>query len=413
MKIIAKHSDGLILSQDTFQISDITKREKAKNPAIIDGTLGVLNMEDGAFHTFKTVKEILFNAVDSKIYAYTTSDGGPEYREAVLNWVFRDYKDELLEVFDCKVVATPGGTGAISASMFSSLDAGQTVLIPNLCWSPYFGIAEDKGLKIKKFTLLKDGKFNVDGFIEKANEIVAEQKKLVAIINNPCNNPTGYSMSDAEVEAIVDYLNSLKGIPCVLIYDIAYIDFSNDGMDATRKQFKLFEKINDNILISVCFSASKTFSIYGMRLGAQVFLSKNKQAVTDFYNASNFTARNNWSNCNTGAVNLLVAIDQNEELKNQFLEEFAKVIEMLKVRAGIFLKEAEEVGLKINPYHSGFFITIPTNHCDEVIEKLKKEKFVYLLAFGGNLRIAICSLPAEDIKGLAKKIKDVLKEFGE
>ena len=157
MKIIAKHSDGLILSQDTFKISDITKREKAKNPAIIDGTLGVLNMEDGAFHTFKTVKEILFNAVDSKIYAYTTSDGGPEYREAVLNWVFRDYKDELLKVFDCKVVATPGGTGAISASMFSSLDAGQTVLIPNLCWSPYFGIAEDKGLKFKKFTLLKDG----------------------------------------------------------------------------------------------------------------------------------------------------------------------------------------------------------------------------------------------------------------
>ena len=220
-------------------------------------------------------------------------------------------------------------------------------------------------------------------------------------------------MSDAEVDAIINYLNSLKGIPCVLIYDIAYIDFSNDGMDATRKQFKLFEKINDNILISVCFSASKTFSIYGMRLGAQIFLSKNKQAVIDFYNASNFTARNNWSNCNTGAVNLLVAIDQNEDLKNQFLEEFAKVIEMVRIRTNIFLEEAKEVGLKINPYHSGFFITIPTNHCDEAIEKLKKEKFVYLLAFGGNIRIAICSLPAEDIKGLAKKIKDVLKEFGE
>lgn len=413
MKLIAKHSDGLILSQDTFQISDITKREKAKNPAIIDGTLGVLNMEDGTFHTFQTVKDILHNTHDSKIYAYTTSDGGPEYREAVLNWVFRSYKDEILKTLDCKVVATPGGTGAISASMFSSLDAGQTVLIPNLCWSPYFGIAEDKGLNIKKFTLLKDGKFNIEGFIESANEIVAKQNKLVAIINNPCNNPTGYSMTDAELEAVIDYLNSLKGVPCVLIYDIAYIDFSNDGMDVTRKQFRLFEKINKNILISVCFSASKTFSIYGMRLGAQIFLSKNSEAVTDFYNASNFTARNNWSNCNTGAVNLLVTIDQNEDLKNEFLVEFEQVTKMMKKRTNIFLAEAKEVGLKINPYHSGFFITIPTNHCDEVIEKLKQEKFVHLLAFGGNLRIAMCSLPAKDIEGLAKKIKDVMKEFGE
>jgi len=80
----------------------------------------------------------------------------------------------------------------------------------------------------------------------------------------------------------------------------------------------------------------------------------------------------------------------------------------LKERADIFVREAEEVNLPIYPYEEGFFITLKID--DQIVKnelhlKLKTLNIFFVNVYGG-LRVAICSIPINKVKGLAKRVKD-------
>ncbi len=406
-QLLAKHSAGKVLKSDGFQISSEAKAAKKLDPSIIDGTLGTFYYEDGSFHTHQVVKDTFKDLKDEEVYLYSTSDGGKEFHEAVCNHLFKEYRKEIEDKMYLYSIPTPGGTGALVSGCYNCLDPGETLLIPTPCWGPYIGIAKHRGINVEEYFLFndKDG-FNLEGFIEKANKIIEKQGKLVFFLNDPCNNPTGYSMTPKELEDLIDYLNSTK-VPCVMIYDCAYMDMAVEGMHETRKKLTLFTKANENVLISVCVSFSKTYFIYGQRLGGQVICCKDKKAAEELFNAANYTARNTWSNCNKGMVSLVCKVNKSQELTNRLNSEIALVIKELDKRSSVFVKEAKEIGLYHYPYMSGFFITIPCKNNDEVIAELKNRK-IYLLPTQGSVRVAICSLPEKDVYGLAKKIKDVI-----
>lgn len=405
-KTISKHADGKILKSDGFQISSEAKAAKKLDPSIIDGTLGTFYYEDGSFSTHEIVKEVFKTLKDDEVYLYSTSDGGKDFHEAAVSHLFKHVRKDIEKEMFIRCIPTPGGTGALVSGCYNCLDPGETLLIPSPCWGPYIGIATHRGINVDSYFLFDGDKFNMKGFIEKANQIIAKQGKLVFFLNDPCNNPTGYSMTPEELEELIQYLNSTK-VPCVMVYDCAYMDMAVDGMYSTREKLKLFTKCAENVLVSVALSFSKTYFIYGQRLGAQVILGKDERNVIDLFNAANFTARNTWSNCNKGMVSLVCKVDKNPELVNELNKELQVVVDLLNKRSSLFLKEANEIGLKTYPYQSGFFITIPCNNENEVIEELKKRK-IYLLPTAKSVRLAICSMPVKDIEGLAKKIKEVI-----
>ena len=408
MKTIAKHSAGRLLKGDAFQISTEAKLAKKSDPNVIDCTLGTFYDENFNFRSFPTIEKILNELPDDKFYDYAPTDGGSEFQQAVLNWVFENERTYIEEKMSVIVLPSPGGTGALSCSVFNSLDIGQTLLFPNLSWGPYLGIASNYGLKAEKFFLFANDSFNLTEFKEKADKIISEQGKLVVIINDPCNNPTGYTMTEDELQSLITYMNDQENIPCVLIYDTAYLDFAYEGRQKTREKFRSFTKANSNVLILVAFSASKTFSVYGQRLGALIILGKDLENVNEFYNASNYTARNSWSNCNKGLINMMITLDKDQNLKSEFLNELNEVVATIKIRSEIFLAEAKAVNLETYPYKSGFFVTMPVQNRDLALQLLKEKAKLYLLPFDGSVRIAICSIPTNDLKGLAAKIKAVI-----
>lgn len=408
-KTISKHADGKILKSDGFQISAEAKAAKKIDPTIIDGSLGTFYYEDGSFKTHNIVKEVFKTLQDEEVYLYSTSDGGKDFHNTTLNHLFMHSRETIEKEMFVKVVATPGGTGALVSATYNCLDPGETLLIPSPCWSPYYGIATHRGFNVETYFLFDGDKFNLKGFIEKANAIIKKQGKLVFFLNDPCNNPTGYTMTHDELDELISYLSSTNA-PCVMVYDCAYMDMAFEGMYNTREKLKLFTKANENVLISVAFSYSKTYFIYGQRLGAQVILSKNEKNVIDLYNAANFTARNTWSNCNKGMVSFVHKMDTNSAYKEKLYASLDEVVFLLKSRSSIFLKEADEIGLKYYPYMSGFFITVPCKYPHEVVDELKRRK-IYLLPTENSVRVAICSLPVSDVKGLASTIKEVINMF--
>lgn len=408
--IIAKHAAGKVLKNDNLDIASQAKLAKKADPATIDATTGMFYYEGNIFRGFKTVDKILKNMSDENFYAYSPSDGGALFQEAVLNWVFAEYRIEIEAKVHVRVLPTPGGTGAIYSAIFNGLDQGEKLLFPDLCWAPYYGISANHDLKTETFKLFAHDKFNFAGFKEAAEKIISEQGKLAFIINDPCNNPTGYSLTDDELRKIVDFISSLNS-PCLFIYDIAYLDFASLDHLEPRRKFKILSEAGSNVLIALAFSASKTFSVYGQRLGAEIIMGKDEREVTEFFSASKFTARNTWSNANKGLINLMIALDKDSQLKQEFMNELRAVKEIIKTRAEMFLKEAASAGLATYPYRSGFFITIPVTDSMGALEALAKEEKIYLLPNANSVRLAFCSVSQTELSGLAERIKKVISRF--
>ena len=407
MKVLARHAAGKALQNDNLEIANRAQEAKKIDPAVINATSGMFFHEGNVFRGFRTVEKILNELPDEDFYAYSPSDGGARFREAVLNWVFGFYREEIEHGNAVRVVATPGGTGAIHASVFLGLDRGEKLIFPDLCWAPYYGMAANLGLNTATFGFFSGEGFNFKGLQATAEKVASEQGKLALIINDPCNNPTGYTLSEAELREIVTFLNTLIQ-PVLLIYDIAYLDFADNN---ARRCFKILSGLNENILTAVAFSASKTFSVYGQRLGALIIMGRSEKAVSEFYDAAKFTARHTWSNANRGLINLLITLDEDSFLKRDFLSELNGVKEIIGKRAKIFMEEAEKAKLLVHPYRSGFFVTLPVRDVHGALKALAEEEKIYLLPVSGSVRLALSAISEAETRGLAARLKKALTPF--
>ena len=378
MGYVIKSKQDNILKDDALAISRVANLDKGG----INATVGAFQ----PFNVFSFVQEIESNLSTKEKYSYSSVDGGENFRRAV---------NSYLGLEGHYVVSTPGGTGAITCSVSLTLERGESLLTPYPCWGPYFGIAKGNGLKSVTYNLIKNDHFDLEDFTNKANEIIKNEHKLVFILNDPCQNPTGYSLRDDEINALFSFLNK-QSVPVSVILDIAYIDMSYEERHKTRKFLNV--KLNSNVQILYCVSFSKSYQIYGQRLGALACLDEH------FYKVACFHARTTWSNCNHGMISLVEKVELNEETKQKHREALSNIQRELKERSELFLKEAKECGLKTLKYSGGFFISVPCKNNSEVYEKLKEEH-IHLLPVCDIIRVAICGLKMDEIKGLAQKIK--------
>ncbi|QVK20801.1 aminotransferase class I/II-fold pyridoxal phosphate-dependent enzyme [Mycoplasmatota bacterium] len=394
---------GKVLKDAVF--TAVRRAQEAKKKfgvdKVIDATLGSLYDEEGNMVTLDSVWDV-YNTIPNFQKAKYASDlqGNLDFREAVKTWL------GLKEAF---VVATPGGSGAVSITFRNSVDQGDKVLLPDICWSPYLVMAREQGIEVDYYQMFSGDSFNLESFKEKSIEIMNEQGKLLVVINDPAHNPTGYSMSSSEWVEVMEFLNSLadKG-KITLLNDVAYIDFTKKK-ETSRNHFKLFDNLHPNLLVSVAFSISKTFTAYGLRVGGAVILGEEKE---EFKNSCVHSARSVWSNVNNSGMVLFSDIINDSEKLNRYVVEKEKYVKMLADRSNLFIKEAQEVGLKTYPHKEGFFVTINVDKKikDKVFERLNEE-LIFTINLSSGPRVALCSVSLGKCKGLAKKIKNIINEF--
>ncbi len=383
---------------------------KAQNAAkekgednVVNATLGTLYDENNKLVTFTSVWQ-RFNSLSITQKAKYASgiQGNLNYQKAVGKWLFGDQK------INHTVIATPGGAGAVSATIKNTLAPGETLIKPSLAWGPYTTMAREHGLQLVEYNIFQNYAFDINSFREITQSIMNVQQRVVVIINDPCHNPSGYTMTNKEWESVWNHLKTLsKQGPVVLLLDIAYADFTTNNN--WKKQLILFKDAPDNLLTVIAFSLSKTLTAYGMRTGAAVAIHPNQTLLDNFKDALVYTARSTWSTVNNSMMDLFADIVFDETLKQQFLSEKKQYINLLQERANIFINEANKVGLKINPYKEGFFVTIPgtVEEIDNWNKKLQKEG-IFLVDVGKGLRFALCSVPIKKLPGLAKRIYDVI-----
>ncbi|WP_288217908.1 pyridoxal phosphate-dependent aminotransferase [uncultured Fusobacterium sp.] len=410
--MIGKGSVGKSLDDKVFAITDRAKKaiEIYGKENVINATIGVLYDDNEKLVSLDTVVDTYRNLEVTDIFSYASEiDGDSLYKEAVRQIVLgKNYKDDFIGHFT-EVIATPGGTGAIRNSLKNYLNPGEKVLLPKLMWGPYKIMAEEGGAPFDTYEMFDEtGKFNIKDFKNKVVKLLKEQENVVIIINDPCHNPTGYTLEINEWKEILKFLEECseeKNI--ILLNDIAYMDFSKRNLNEYRN---LFKNLLENLLVIFLFSMSKSYTCYGLRAGAQLALSKNKNVIDEFLDVNKFSCRATWSNISRGAMALLsqIVLDD-KKLENLSLER-NRYRHMLYKRAEIFLKESREIELEVFPYRDGFFITIPIKQDIEAVVKKLESENIFVVPLKNEIRIGLCSISIDKIYGLSKKIKQSIKE---
>lgn len=370
---------------------------------VINASIGAIYDDQEKLATFKTVVDLLRSFPPEDIFDYAPIKGVAGFDLAAMDFTFGKSKPENY----LGAIATPGGTGGIRNVFYNYAAAGEKILIPDWFWGSYSLIASEYGRKIDNYRLFTDeNTFNFDSLQEKVKETLALQDNLVVVFNTPAHNPTGYSMSSSDWEKTLDLFkkearDANKRI--TLLLDVAYMDYAGNP-EEVRKIFNLFKNLPENLLITIAFSMSKSFLVYGLRCGALIAVSSSKGVVDEFLAVNSYSSRANWSNVSRLPQQLLIEIMKSPNLIKELEQEREAYRNLMAGRADIFVQEAREMDLEMCPYSAGFFISIPMDDAKEVAEKLQKEK-IFAVPMKKGLRIAVCSVPTHKMPGLVGQIK--------
>lgn len=390
--------------------SVIAKEAKSKDKSVINATIGMLYDDNEEFYTFKSVDAVDKILKNEEKFPYTNSVGIKPFCKAVPKWVFGQYYDYFKKNEYLETIATPGGSGAISNAFSNYLNPGEIVLLPDEMWSNYIQMAYENHLGYTTYKMFNDkGTFNLAELKGTILELQKNQARIVMVVNDPCHNPTGYCLTREEWQGLIEIINEVatKDHPFILFYDMAYIDYDKRGYDFTRQTIYDFRLLNEHVFTILGFSGSKTLGLYGLRIGAMMGLSKDKDTITEFLDSCQFSARAKYSMCSTYGMYLVAKVLGEEPYLTDFKKEIADVSKFIKERSDIFIAESEKIGLKTLPFKCGFFVTVPCKNDEAVYDYLVTKK-VHVAPVGKAIRVAICSISKEHAKLLPSLIKEAI-----
>ena len=372
-----------------------------------NATIGIATEGSGPMY-LGCMHEKLADYDPADIYPYAPPAGKPELRALWREKMLRENPSLQGKVFSEPIVTNALTHGlAIVADLF--VEAGDTVILPDKLWGNYnltFGTR--RGAKIKTYsTFNEEGGFNVAAFKEVLHEVASEQGKAVVLLNFP-NNPSGYTPTVAEGEALVEALveQAEAGCAVVAVTDDAYFGlFYEDSL-----QESLFGRLanrHPNLLAIKLDGATKEEFAWGFRTGFITYAVGSEDGSPEVLEALSKKTlgiiRGTISNCPHPSQTFVIEALRSPDFLRQKQEKF----EILKARA-MRTKQVLDSGKydqawDYYPFNSGYFMCLRLKTVDA--ERLR----VHLLDNYGvgtitinstDLRIAFSCIAEEDIPEL-------------
>ncbi|WP_169515462.1 pyridoxal phosphate-dependent aminotransferase [Anaerovorax odorimutans] len=409
-KMAEANSRIIPLEDKIFGINKLAKEMIAKEGAdkVVNSTIGSLLDDNGNLVVLSSVVDVLKDLTPTDYADYAPIAGTPDYQRDIKKAAFGKFQPKCYT----EAIATPGGTGSIRNTIQNYSKRGDQVLTSDWYWSPYSTIAQEIERTIATYTLFDDkGNFNISSFDNKVNELLSKQDGLVIIINTPAHNPTGYTFTDDDWDKALESIkNATKNgnKKVTLLVDVAYIDFAGDA-DKYRSFYPKLENLPTNILVIIGFSMSKGYTMYGMRSGAMICMTSDKEIADEFKTVCSFSCRGSWSNCTRASMVVLSKIFADKALLDKVTAEREKYCQMLVKRGKTFQASADEVGLNTVPFDSGFFIVVPCENAEEVGKELQKSG-IFTVPIGKGLRVSVASVSEAKCKMLPAKMLEAINK---
>jgi aromatic-amino-acid transaminase len=378
-----------------FALHHEASQRIARGDSIVNATIGVLLDDKGALAILPTAARAVHEVSTEEWASYAPISGSPRFLEAVMDDLFAD-RPALRAA--SVAVATPGGTGAVRHAISTYLEPGQALLTTSYYWGPYAILADEHGRRVRTFEMFdpssQGSQLHLGAMDRALGEMIAAQGRALVVINDPCQNPTGYSLNERDWRTAVDTIaRHAERAPVAVLLDAAYAAYGRHGVSTA---IAALEGLAGRAVLLVAWSASKTFTQYGLRVGSLVAVVPDATERRRTQAALGYASRGTWSNCNHGGMEAVTRLLREPALAAEVARERAALVKLLDQRVALFNELARPKGLRYPRYDGGFFVTVFVDDAPAAATKMKADG-VFVVPVPGALRIALCSVPATNI----------------
>ena len=250
---------------------------------------------------------------------YLPIDGIVAYDNAVKALVFGADSD-VVKSGRVSTVQAIGGTGGlkIGADFLKKVSPKAKVLISDPSWENHRAIFTNAGFEVDNYAYYDavNRSVNFDGMLASLNAAAAG---TIVVLHACCHNPTGYDISDAQWDQVIAVVKA-KNLTAFL--DMAYQGFGH-GIQEDGAVIGKFVAAGLNIFVSTSFS--KSFSLYGERVGALSVVASDKEEASRVLSQLKIAIRTNYSNPPIHGGAVVAAVLNNPELRAQWESELAEM----------------------------------------------------------------------------------------
>lgn len=250
---------------------------------------------------------------------YLPIDGIAAYDNAVKALVFGADSD-VVKAGRVATVQAIGGTGGlkIGADFLKKISPDAKVLISDPSWENHRAIFTNAGFEVGSYRYYDAANRKVD-FEGMLADLNAAAPGTIVVLHACCHNPTGYDITPTQWDKVIE---AVKARGLVAFLDMAYQGFGH-GIAEDGAVIGKFVAAGLNIFVSTSFS--KSFSLYGERVGALSVVADDKDEAARVLSQLKIVIRTNYSNPPTHGGAVVAAVLTNPELRALWEKELAEM----------------------------------------------------------------------------------------
>jgi aromatic-amino-acid transaminase len=373
------------------------------NPKKVNLGVGVYTDDEGKVPLLECVRRAEQQRLEAATPRnYLPIDGLAAYDRAVQELVF-GADAPALKAKRVITVQALGGTGGlkIGADFLKRLNPEAQVWISDPSWENHRALFENAGFTVSAYPYYDPGTHGVDfdAMMAQLNQLTAGS---IVVLHACCHNPTGVDLSAPQWQAVLDAVKSRQLVPFL---DLAYQGFG-DGLDGDGHAVRLFAAAYSPIFVSSSFS--KSFSLYGERVGALSILTGSADEATRVLSQVKRVVRTNYSNPPTHGSQIIATVLATPELREQWQQELGGMRERIKAMRKMLV---EKIGERVKGADFGFVMRQRgmfsySGLTKKQVGRLREEFSIYAIDTG---RICVAALNTRNIDAVADAIAKVLR----
>jgi aromatic-amino-acid transaminase len=315
------------------------------NPKKVNLGVGVYFDDNGKLPLLQCVQAAEKAMMDKPTArAYLPIDGIAAYDAAVKSLVF-GADSEPVKSGRVATVQGIGGTGGlkIGADFLRRLKPQSKVLISDPSWENHRGLFTNAGFTVESYRYydasLNGGQGGVN-FPNMLADLNAVAPDTIVVLHACCHNPTGYDLTAAQWDQVIGAVKARKLVPFL---DMAYQGFGN-GIAEDGAVIGKFVASGLDFFVSTSFS--KSFSLYGERVGALSVLCASKEEASRVLSQLKIVIRTNYSNPPTHGGAVVAAVLNNPELRALWEKELSEMRVRIKAMRQKLVEGLKAAGVK-------------------------------------------------------------------
>ena len=334
---------------------------------------------------------------------YQPIEGPASYNQAVQNLLFGT-DSPLLKEGRVVTIEALGGTGAlkVGADYLRRLLPTAAVYISDPSWENHRALFESAGFQVENYPYY-DATTRGVAFDAMKATLSGLPVGSIIVLHACCHNPTGADLSEAQWKEVVEAVRT-QGL--VAFIDMAYQGFA-DGIEPDALALKLFAASGLQFFVSSSFS--KSFSLYGERVGALSIVSAGKEESARVLSQVKRVIRTNYSNPPTHGGAVVAAVLSSPELRKLWEAELAGMRDRIRAMRTSLVDKLKARGVAQDfsfvAQQRGMFSY--TGLTVEQVERLRTEFGIYAVSTG---RICLAALNTKNLDYVADAIAAVIRK---